>query len=398
MKRVLFVFIAMFCFAGIARAGENLEFSEILENEGLAAGVAWLQLQNPDAQNQFLLGGVQALRSIEHILQVRFDNYSGELPFVPGGQSILRANPNAIFDPAFVENAMKGALERLLQSGEYLKGAVGQDFAVNVDLSKIWFDIDRNGQRGSDESLMGMLGMLPGIGSVDSKIPVVRFDTADADWLAAYVHVLAGMAEMVLAIDPTPAIATVTRGRELLEQAGKIVPDPFFGRDGENLIDSIAVVLTALRGVPDKTRTRAALEHFRAMISHNKEFWRLVMLESDNEGEWLPNPAQTSAFGVVVDLKTAKAWQSVLRELSDVLEGRALLPYWRVMSRDGEGEVGINLARLLRDPGDFDIILMLHGTAIAPFLEQGRIVDQEVWREFSQLTGRRWQLFSLWFN
>ena len=39
--------------------------------------------------------------------------------------------------------------------------------------------------------------------------PTIRFDTADAAWLAAYTHLLAGVSELALAFDPTPQIARV---------------------------------------------------------------------------------------------------------------------------------------------------------------------------------------------
>lgn len=398
MRKILLTLSTLFwIFAFSSSSLAQNDFSEVLAKSGLSGANEWLQGQPKSEENKFLLGGVKALSAIEYILQVRYNNYSGELPIIPGGRANLSPNPDAVFDPAFIEVAMKGALKNLKQAEIVLASVVGKEFSVEVNLVDLWFDINANGKRDAGEDLVAQLSELPGFARGDKgKSTIVRFDSADAYWLAAYVQALSGSAELVLALDPTSAIKTIIDGRALMEEKGAITPDPFL-RD-VNIIDSIAVYITALRGVPDKKRTRAALKHFKSMISYNQGFWRLVMQETDNKAEWLPNPSQTSAFGIAVDLETANAWQTVLKEISDVLEGRALIPHWRVTSRDATQGVGINIKKLMNDPSDFDIILMIQGTSIAPYLEQGKIANMRVWRDFSRLTDGQGILFSLWFN
>lgn len=404
MKNLMLKFLTLISFliAGfipsLSSAQEQKSISAILAQKGVQASIEWLHEQPQNSQNQFLLGGLEVLSAFEYLLQVRYQNYSGELPLFPGGTVSLDENPDAVFDPAFVEIALMGALERLARSQTYLDEIAGQSFFANLNPFLIWLDINSNGRRDDNEDLMDMIGSLPGLSMGADSDFNVRFDSADANWLLAYVHVLSGMSELLLALDPTTAITTITEGRKLLEDAGKILPDPIFGGGADEFMDTAAIILMAFRGVPDNTRTRASLTHFRAMITHNQEFWRQVMLETDDEREWLPNPDQKSAFGVRVNLKIATAWQGVLAEISDVLEGRVLLPHWRVGSRNAKTGVGINFARLMSDPGDFDLILMIHGAAIAPYLETGRIVDEQVWQEFSELTGGQGGLFSLWLN
>ena len=55
----------------------------------------------------------------------------------------------------------------------------------------------------------------------DSFDGTIRFDTADAHWLKAYVHVMSGMAELTLATDPTPAIRTVFEQRRAMDARGE---------------------------------------------------------------------------------------------------------------------------------------------------------------------------------
>ena len=44
---------------------------------------------------------------------------------------------------------------------------------------------------------------------------LIRFDSADADWLAAYAHLVAGFGELTLAADPTPVIRRVNGKRAM---------------------------------------------------------------------------------------------------------------------------------------------------------------------------------------
>ena len=160
-----------------------------------------------------------------------------------------------------------------------------------------------------------------------------------------------------------------------------------------------AATLLTLRGEPDPVRTRAAHQHFRAMISYNRNFWAEVMEETDNDREWLPNPDQVSAFGMPVDEELAESWQKVLGEISAVLEGEALVPYWRLPNLgERESGVGINLAKWLQDPGDMDLVLWIQGEAVLPYLERGRIVDTNVMNRFQQLTRGNGMMFAAWFN
>lgn len=368
-------------------------WDEVLRSEGLAAAELNLASQEETPETAFLLGAMRFLRAGEHIMQVRYKNYAGELPLLPGMRNTLpEQNPDGQFDPAFLERAMSGALVHLEGAEAALGPAVEGAFAVEVQLSDIWLDINSDGARQEWESvliLMNGLGAVPASSDFDG---IVRFDTADAEWLAAYVHVLAGMAELTLSLDPTTAIADVTEGRAGLEALGGVQPDFFSGRD--DVPDVIAATLLTLRGVPDAERTRAAHGHFLSMIAHNRAFWSEVGEESDNDREWLPNPQQSSAFGVEVSAEMAAGWQGVLVEIEDILNGERLVPYWRV----GRPDVGVNIETLLREPGDMDLILWIQGSAAVPYLEEGEVADLEAWERFTRMTRGDGLMFAVWFN
>ena len=213
------------------------------------------------------------------------------------------------------------------------------------------------------------------------------------------MRLISGVSEMVLSVDPTPAIAEVYEGRLAMDA---FADEAGYSRNmflDEDQIDTLAAVLVALNGVPDSTRTRAALAHFRGMIEDNRSFWSEVMEETDNEREWLPNPAQQSVFGVEVTEELATSWQDVLAEMEQVFNGEVLVPFWRVQQPfDAETGVGINIESLLTDPGDLNVALMIQGSAFAPHLERGQLSQLESMDRFMTMTRGDGLLFALWFN
>lgn len=384
--------------AGISCAQpEYSSWEEALAEGGLVSAEEQLVDQSRSAETAFLLGSVQILRAFESVLQIRYANFSGELPLVPGMQTRLPQNPDANFDPAFFETAMTGALSHLAMAERSLERATAGEFEVDVQILEFWFDIDADGERADWEGLIDLMTLMePGQSEIGFD-GIVRFDTADAEWLAAYVHAVAGMAEFALSLDPTPAIRTISEGRDMLTNIGAIMPTPLLGDDA--IVDTIAAVLLTLQGVPDRTRTRAAHAHFKAMIAHNQSFWDEVEQETDNNREWLPNAEQTTAFGVGNLDRAALAWRDVLAEIDAILDGDVLIPYWRVSpERVAGAPVGLNLRRLFEEPGDMDIVLWIQGAAAAPYLEQGPLADMSAWGQFLQMTPGNSLLYAIWFN
>ena len=370
-------------------------WQDVLANEGLAATEANLLLRTDSTENDFLLGGIQFLRASEAIMQVRYANTSTPLALIPGMRNQLPPNPDAEFDPAFLEIAMTQALTHLARAETSLDLAAGKEFAVSFPLTSVWFDVNANGTREDWETALSVMETLGAEPEAEFD-GIVRFDSADAYWLKAYVHVMSGMAELTLAADPTPAIRTVAEGSKAMQEIGQV--QSLFD-SGNDWADTFAAVLLTLRGTPDKTRTRAAHRHFKAMIADNMSFWGTVMLETDDDHEWLPNPKQTSAFGVQISQEMVDGWQEVLGEMSAIIEGEALIPYWRYNNGyDAEQGIGVNVAKFLQDPGDMDVVLWIHGAAAAPYLETGTLAPMQAWRRFTRMTSGDGLIFAAWFN
>jgi hypothetical protein len=386
--------LCLFHSTGIAASDDpSQSWQHTAQARGLSTAVAELETSGLDAESAFALGAVQMLRAVEEILQVRYQTYSGRLPLVPGMAASIPTNPDARFDPDFIEQAMTAALNQLRRAEQALETASAGEFGVVIDLDALWLDIDGDGSKSDFEALPFMFGALRGRN--EAFTGEVRFDTADADWLKAYVHVLSALAEGVLAVDPTPAIRTVVEGRLAMQALGGLTPT--FEQPAP-LLEVAADTLLTLRGVPDAERTRSLHAHLKSAIHHNRQFWAKVETEQDDDREWLPNARQTSAFGVTVDAELAARWQEMLTDFESIVDGDTLLPFWRVRSEDSDMPLGINLKRVLTEPGDMDLVLWIQGSAAVSYLERGPLARGGAWREFQALTGRDALLFAFWLN
>lgn len=170
-------------------------------------------------------------------------------------------------------------------------------------------------------------------------------------------------------------------------------PRPGIGAQFSREIDTIYTVLAALRQQPDKARITATRDHWRSMIAQNRDFWAALELETDNDREWIPNPRQTSVLPVVVDADIIAAWQAILADAEDVLEGRLLLPH--PLLPEGQG---INVAAYFEDPTPIELLDWVHGIGVYPFVAKGPIVTRQRWLAFQRLTAGNAGGFALFFN
>ena len=158
-------------------------------------------------------------------------------------------------------------------------------------------------------------------------------------------------------------------------------------------IDMAAMAYFAVQQQPDPARTGATRNHLLAMIAQNRRFWRLVALETDNFAEWIPNPRQVSALGMPVPPETGEVWQAVLSDAEDLLEGRKLIPFWRLQKG-----AGINLRRLLEDPVPVDPAEWIHGAGLLPYMESGTRIGSQNWWRLQELARGDAALFAVWLN
>ncbi len=388
------------CLALIAGPLSAETLSQEIGRSGISATEARLAaLPSPASEDLFALAGLRFLGGVEAALQLRWQTGIradwSELPILrlpipenPAARAFVPADFTALL--AGLDSRMTGARTALDQLGV-------TPFALEIALSDLWFDINMNATRDAGEDVASVAGLTLGGGrmvAVQVAHPVIRFDTADAAWLAAYTHFLSGFVATAQAYAPEPAIQRVLDSSAAIYALWGDTPPPnaldmMFGRQ----VDRAAMVLFALSKTPDPTLARAAHGHFLAMIAENRRFWSLVAAEPDNDREWVPSETQVSSLGIIMPPGTAARWQAVLADAEALLTGKALIPHWRFGA-----EAGINLQKLFENPPAVDLVTFVQGEGLLPYAEKGPRVSPMAWDEFQRLVQGDAMLFAIFLN
>ena len=372
---------------------------------GLTATEARLAaLQSPTDADRFALGGVRFLRAVEGALQLRWKTgLSEQLSMLPFLRLPIPENPDA---PALAPATIATLFTDVSVDMDSARAPLAEipataDFGVEITLSDLWFDINANAVRDKGEDMLSVAGpMIMGWAWADRDpaipAPTIRFDGADAAWLSAYTHLLGGISDTILAYDPTTPITRTTDARAAMASFGQLTPDPFFGMGGGaslDAVDYISIVLATLNQSPDKVRMASAQSHFLAMVTDNRRFWAEVVLETDNEKEWLPNDSQKSAMGIELPPGTGPMWLGVLSDFEALLKGEKLVPFWRIT-----GPAGVDVSAMFTDPRPIDLISWVQGEGAVPYLKQGDLISPANWQAFEQVISGQAMLFTLFLN
>ena len=165
MKRILSA-VAALALAPTLSAQEPPDIhpvSEVIAEQGLSAGEGYLLMESAFGskdETNFLLGGVRFLRGIEVMMQTRWENSDVSIGFIPGMRGDLPFNPNAKFDPAFLERTLTRGLAEMSRAQASLKQASEDEFAVTVRITDIWFDVNKDGERQDGEAAAEMFDAL----------------------------------------------------------------------------------------------------------------------------------------------------------------------------------------------------------------------------------------------
>ncbi len=374
---------------------------------GEAALAAKVNADGGDREARFGLGLVRFARAVEHFGQslYRYGLAPPKTLSVPLLRFPVPTNPTpepityqAIRDILKVFDDDLASAEAVLQSvGD---GEVG----IVVDLARVRFDLRGDGRAADDESLAYILVGLSQRPDAQIAAPAaleVRFDTGDAAWLAGYSHVLMGLCNFLLAHDfHTTYDATFHRffPRSQTPLAGALsqpLPADSMGHmlpDSEIFADMIGLIHTINWPVIEPDRMRAARQHLKSMVAASRRSWPLILAETDDDREWLPNPRQTHvALGQRVQQQQIDAWMAALDEADAILDGRTLVPHWRFAR-------GFDLKVFFDEPEKFDLVMLLTGADAVTYLRDGPITSPQRWREITQAFEDDFFAYALWFN
>ncbi len=319
----------------------------------------------------------------------------GEPPFLrfadPESEDVEVVTPEKV-------GALFTDLRAALRRANRTVAEVGEaDFRVEVNLSRIRLDVLGDGQARTLAEWLDLPIEEEGGGDV-----LVRFDSADAKWLEGYTHLLGGVLDVILAYDWRPLwdhVAPLLFARYRPEPPFAAVARAHRGPDrrdeGEfgHEIDWFAALHAFRLPLADPAGLRRARDEIAATVACSRESWRRILAETDDDREWIPSPRQTGPGGTRITEEEVAAWMRVLDEVEAILEGRRLIPHWRL--RPG---VGVNLARLVEAPPPLDPVMFIQGSALAPYAEPGAVSDGEHWAAIIEAFGDRFLLFLFWVN
>jgi hypothetical protein len=375
--------------------------------EGEVALQALLKEHPTDDHARFGLGTIQFLRGVERLAQALHrhglrseSRFLGNLPIVR-----LPVPPNPMPQPVSYDG-WRRILQTLIDDLRKAEATLAplKDVGVKLPLrfGLIRLDLNGDGRAGEDEILWKLYARLnqgAALSADTAKAFIISFDRGDVAWLRGYCHLLMALGEFVLAHD----------GKELFECTAHLFfekvdsPHPFlvkvrergfhFGGDYD-IRDLIAFLHLIRLPVQEPRRLTAALEHVQAMLARSRESWKLILAETDDDYEWIPNPRQKGVIpNVRVNQEMVDSWLEFLTEAEALLAGQRLAPFWR-----GDDGRGINLRRVFTEPRTFDLVLWVQGTAATPYLEEGTLTRPGVWQRLQRVFGGEFIGFALWFN
>lgn len=379
---------------------DTMRLNDFLERGLIREGLE--RFADPTGNEEiFSLAILQALDGFQSFLKGldRF-NYHPELgdmlrgiPFLRFIKSGFWKSPVETATPEKIA-ALFTNLRSAIRRANATVAAVNEDeFNAEVNLSQIRLNTGNRGAAFAQP--LAMLFDLP-LTDSDGNDIVVRFDSADAKWLQGYTHVIGGMLDLILAYEWRPlwdytAHLVFTRYEPQPLMAG--VADPGAGNEMRRLADWIAVLHAMRLEVADPDGIRRVRDEFKAMVACSRISWQRIMAETDDDMEWIPSPTQAGPGGARISREEVDGWLRVLDEMDDILDGRLLLPHWRMLPG-----MGINVERMVSYPPRLDPFMLLQGNALAPYVESGNVSDRARWLTLTAPFGARFGLFALWVN
>lgn len=370
-----------------ARAAEPPLVEKYLHSGELAKGEhaleAALAASPKDDQIRFGLGVLRFARAVERLCQslhqygLKPDNAHApflRLPVPPND------DPATITDHAF-RRVLDDLVRDLAAAEATLAGVTDPTVKLPLRLAAVRFDLTGSGK--ATEKFSDLLRKLMRQDFDFLKTNpefLVCFDRGDVAWLRAYCHLLSAMADFYLAFDTQPLFNGF---------ADRVFARP---KKADPANDNWSVIV-----LKEPARLARFRKHMLAVCALNRETWRFILTETDDDHEWLPSPRQKGVLGLPVRAEMVESWLTMVGEIEAMLEGKKLIPVGLLWPTDGKG---LNLKKLLDDPPprfDFDAI----GKAgpAAKYLENGTLVDLAVIARIAQVFGDSLSVaYAAWFN
>ncbi|MDJ0774901.1 MAG: hypothetical protein QNJ49_15985 [Mastigocoleus sp. MO_167.B18] len=407
---LLLIITLIFPFAPLVKSATPTSLSSIEQylttakfQEGEAVLLSKLSENPSDDNMRFGLGVVQLMGGTERLMQ-SLHRYGLQQNSVTQLFPILRlpvpVNPQP--QPVTYEDT-RNILQNLLNDLDKVKNTLEPikddrvKLPLRIGLTRMDFNAD--GKLEANESFWKTFSLLTGMRATETTARnfAIAFDAGDVVWLKGYCNLLSAMVQFVLAHDTSKLFESTAH----LLFAKPQIPYPFlisereaFGFSIANISDFVALIHLINFPVVEPERLTAALQNLQTVTALSRQSWKLILAETDNDREWLPNPKQKAVIpNAVVTQPMIDSWLSFLDEADNLLTGKKLVPFWR------KREVrGVNLNKVFTEPRQFDLVLWVQGTAAAPYLQFGKQTDASVWQRLLQVFRGQFFQFAAWFN
>ena len=361
-------------------AGELAKGEQALE--------AALAASPKDGQLRFGLGVVRFARGVERLGQ-SLHEYGVKSEHASAPFLRLPVPPNP--DPAPIRyqtfrRVLDDFRRDLADADRTLAGVTDDRVRLPLRLAGVRLDLDGDGAATDD--LAGVLKKFLRRDGLDflkgNPDFLVCFDRGDVAWLRAYCHLLSAMLDFYLAFDTEPMFdawaADVFARPKVRAAAGGKPGDPW------------RVVKVA-----EPARLGRFRKHLLKVCELNRETWKHVRAETDDDHEWLPHPKQSGVLGLPVRDEMIDAWLGMVAELEAVLEGKKLLPVNLLWKTDGKG---LDVKALLDDPpARFDTDAIMARGPAAKYLANGPSADlNALFRVAQVFDGPLAVAYAAWFN
>lgn len=406
MRCVIFIAVLLATSPGFAAdnsSGEPLIERFLLSgqlDEGEKALKEHLQSHPDDSQAKYSLGIVHVLRAVENLAQnlhrYGLKQSSPRLPFV---RLPVPSNPKPeTLTYEKWRSVLQQVIDDLTTADRSLSAVTDPDVKLTLPVGMVRLDLDGDGKATEDETFWKVFTSVAWraakLDEDQQRFPI-GFDAADVHWMIGYTHLLRAMAEAWLAYD-TEQFFAVTASVFFDGIEG---PPSILGRESRQGfdVDRIADAILALHLMHfepiEPKRMHSAREHLLTMIGESRKCWEHALAETDDDREWIPNANQTSLTPLTVTPEIIDGWKKFLDEAEAVLEGKKLIPHWRI-----KGDRGIDLKQVFEEPRMFDLVMWAHGVAALPYVKEGEVVTQQTAETFSRIFQGRFVVFAIWFQ
>lgn len=345
-----------------------------------------------DDQIRFGLGFLRVVKAVERLGQsLHHYGLKPNQEWVPTLRLPVPANP----EPAAISyrasrRIVEDFLRDLAAAEATLAGVTDDHVTLPLRVAKIRMDLTGRGtaEDSFTDVVKRMMGRLPDV-LRDNPDLLISFDRGDVAWLRAYCHLVMGVCELYLAVDS--------------EAHFRMYGGSTFARVTPRLTDDEAMALRDKRQnwvIPFREPERLGRfrKHLVEVCKQNRETWRFVRAETDDDHEWLPNPRQHGVLGLPVREEMIITWLRMIDEFEGLLEGRTVVSFnWQDKENFSRG---LNIRKFLDNPPtELDIMDAIGDRPGNPYVEKGKPVNVDALSAgFSMFSQPLMMGYAAWFN